>query len=66
MIYESDTVEQLAHSGEFDATVWAEHFISAAGRTPELATDRDTMVAWFASAIMNGFDVGKEKADDTH
>lgn len=43
--------EYLALIGEFDATKWADVFM----RTPTLK-DRETMVGWFANAIMAGYD----------
>jgi hypothetical protein len=58
-IYESDTIEALALIGEFDARIWAARFVEAVQRTPQLTTDEETMVAWFASAIMAGYDEHK-------
>jgi hypothetical protein len=55
-VYEADVVEQLALAGEFDARKWAATFVATVRQTPEVATDVDTMVAWFASAIMAGYD----------
>jgi hypothetical protein len=55
-IHESDTVESLALVGEFDAKVWAHEFVQAVTRTPEIATDEETMLAWFSVAIMAGYD----------
>lgn len=62
-IYESDTIEELALVGEFDAKVWVREFMQAMARTPELATDEETMGSWFAVAIMAGYDRGRAKAE---
>lgn len=58
-IYDSEAIEELALVGEVDATVWARHFVAAVIRTPDIATDEATMVAWFAVAIMSGYDHGE-------
>lgn len=42
--------------GTFDAYVWAKSFVAHTAWNPSIATDEDTMVAWFASAIMAGYD----------
>jgi hypothetical protein len=60
-IYGSDEVEQLALVGEFDARVWARHFVQTVRRIPEIPTDEETMVAWFASAIMTGYHCGRSR-----
>jgi hypothetical protein len=53
-IYESAAVERLAAAREFNAAVWAREFVTAAARTPEMVRDEETMLSWFAVAIMNG------------
>ncbi len=40
--------------GVFDASVWAKQFVD---QYPN-GTDQDTMLGWFANAIMTGFDRG--------
>lgn len=57
-IYESEAVELLNVLGEFDGRMWARRFIEAVKRTPEVAVDEESMVAWFASAIMVGYNRG--------
>jgi hypothetical protein len=42
--------------GEFDANVWAERFVQRVEEKPEIARDVGTMRAWFANAIMAGYD----------
>jgi hypothetical protein len=58
-IYESETIEDLALVGEFDAEVWAAAFVGATARTPEIAHDAETILTWFATAIMAGYDRAK-------
>ncbi len=43
-------------SQSFDAREWASAFKAAVEASPSLATDEETLVAWFASAIMRGYD----------
>jgi hypothetical protein len=40
----------------FDARDWARSFVEHVRRDPAIATDEERMVAWFASAIIRGFD----------
>ena len=42
--------------GSFDARDWADEFVESAYHNPSIPTDRDTMIAWFSSAIMTGHD----------
>ena len=39
-----------------DARAWADHFTECTAVKPSIARDRDTMVTWFANAIMAGVD----------
>lgn len=55
-IYESATIERLAAGGEFSADIFAREFVAATRRTPEMPVDHETMVSWFAVALMNGHD----------
>lgn len=55
-IYEAMAVEHLALIGEFDAQVWAKTFVKTVKAQPLVALDEDTMLGWFASAIMAGYD----------
>ena len=41
---------------EFDATVWAAEFVKQCERTPGIWLDAEAMTAWFATAIMAGYD----------
>lgn len=62
-IYEADVVEHLALIGEFDARKWAATFVATVRDNPLVATDVETMVAWFASAIMAGYDRARRTPD---
>lgn len=48
---DTETVRELLST--IDARVWAEHFVTRCGG------DKDLMVAWFANAIMTGYDRGR-------
>jgi hypothetical protein len=43
-------------SESFDAMVWAKAFVQHVRVKPSIATDESTMLAWFANAIMRGYD----------
>lgn len=40
----------------FDAVVWAKAFVKHVKANPDIATDEATMTAWFANALMRGYD----------
>lgn len=40
----------------FDARVWAKAFVKHVAEKPDIATDEETMIGWFANAIMRGYD----------
>lgn len=40
----------------FDARVWARSFIEHNKIDPSIARDEETMVTWFANALMRGYD----------
>jgi len=42
--------------GNTDAEAWAEAFVQEVKMNPAIATDKETMVGWFANAIMAGYD----------
>lgn len=42
--------------GEFDAQVWAKEFVKTVEGNPTIPIDVGTMTAWFAGAIMAGYD----------
>lgn len=42
----------------FSAQDWAKAFVAHVKQIPDIATDEETMVAWFASALMRGYDEG--------
>lgn len=39
-----------------DAQVWARKWLEITKEVPEVATDEDAMIGWFANAIMAGYD----------
>lgn len=39
-----------------DARAWADEWLRTLKERPEIATDRDTMIGWFANSIMAGYD----------
>lgn len=47
--------------GEFSAQKWAERFVVRVKENPAIATDEGAMTAWFASAIMAGYDYWEKK-----
>jgi len=40
----------------FDARDWAKAFVEHVRQIPGIATDEETMVGWFANALMRGYD----------
>ena len=47
--------------GEYDASKWAKEFVKVAELRSDIPRDEGTMTAWFASAIMAGFDEGRKQ-----
>lgn len=43
-------------AGSFDAQKWASAFVKHAQANPAIPTDEGTMTAWFANALMRGWD----------
>ena len=58
------SVEQVEHLtrpagdfyGSFDARVWAKAWLEIIAEHPEVPTNEDTMIGWFANALMRGYD----------
>lgn len=44
-----------------DAAKWTEEWMKAVRADPSIATDEGTMIAWFANAIMAGFDTANSR-----
>ena len=42
-----------------DATKWADQWLKTIKVHPEIPEDRDTMIGWFANAIMVGYNAGR-------
>ncbi len=47
--------------GSMDAEVWAKAFIEQTSGDPALATDMSTVRAWFAFALMLGYDTRRNE-----
>lgn len=47
--------------GETDAAVWARAFAETIAEHPGIPTDQETMLGWFANAIMAGHDWERRK-----
>ncbi len=43
-------------SDTFDAQIWVQEWMKTIGKHPDIPTDEGTMVGWFASALMAGYD----------
>ena len=43
-------------SSTLDAIFWVEEWMSAIKKNPSIPTDKETMLGWFANAIMAGYD----------
>lgn len=48
----------------FDARVWAKDFVEHVKKNPAIPTDEETMVGWFASALMRGYDEHRWRGDE--
>lgn len=47
----------------FDAKDWAVAFVAHVKAKPSIAIDEDTMLGWFANAIMRGYDTAKSETE---
>jgi hypothetical protein len=64
LIYEPEIIEALARAGETDAHRYADAWLEGVTRTPEMATDRETVMSIFAVAIERGRDAGLDLTND--
>ena len=48
----------------FDARDWAKHFVNHVKANPSIVQDEGTMIAWFANAIMRGWDERERRFDE--
>jgi hypothetical protein len=46
-----------------DAWVWADRWLETIAAHPDIPTDRETMMGWFANAIMAGHDWAMRKSE---
>jgi hypothetical protein len=44
-----------------DARAWADEWLKTFTVNPSIASDRDTMIGWFANAIMAGYDTAQQR-----
>lgn len=51
--------------GQTDAYEWADAFLIITKDNPDILTDRDTLMGWFANAIMAGYDEAVVEHDPT-
>ena len=51
-------------SGNTNVRVWAEEFVKTVKKKPKIAKDEETMITWFANAIMVGYDYGFDKGQE--
>ena len=58
-----DNDKEVNLCGEFDAMVWVEEWLRTIEKNPSIPTDADTMLGWFANAIMAGYDRAKRESE---
>ena len=56
MLALSEGVAEQRWPHTMDAQVWAREWIKTIKDHPNIATDEETMLGWFANAIMAGYD----------
>ena len=47
-----------------DARAWADEWLRTLKEHPDIATDRDTMIGWFANSIMAGYDTAASRSSN--
>jgi hypothetical protein len=52
-------VAEQAWPHTIDAREWARQWIETIGANPEIPMDEETMIGWFANAIMAGYDTAQ-------
>jgi len=57
----SEILPEWQLTGTFDAKVWARQFMLITAANPAVASDEETMLGWFANAIMSGYDHAKRE-----
>lgn len=53
--------ERMNLTQTFDARIWADEWMKAIEKNPQIPTDYGTMLGWFANAIMAGHDEAMRK-----
>ena len=51
-------MSEIKLNDTIDATIWTKEWMKTIKEHPEIPTDEGTMIAWFANAIMAGYDAG--------
>ena len=51
-----DNKKEINLTVEFDALIWVDEWLKTIEKNPSIPTDEGTMLAWFANAIMAGYD----------
>jgi len=51
--------------GEFNAQKWVDEWLKTIEKYPSIPKDGDTMLGWFANAIMAGYDRAKGDIEDS-
>ncbi len=49
-------MEEVNLNDTFDAKIWTQEWLKTIKKKPSIPTDEGTMIAWFANAIMAGYD----------
>ena len=56
----------MSPMNSFDAEVWVDDFIEHVKVNPSIPLDKGTMLAWFSSALMKGYDEGRSYEINNH
>ena len=46
-----------------DATIWTSEWLRIIKDHPNIPTDEESMISWFANAIMAGYDMGRKAGE---
>ena len=59
-----DNEKEINLTGEFDALIWVDVWLETIEENPSIPTDEGTMLAWFANAIMAGYDHAYQEMEE--
>jgi hypothetical protein len=54
---------EIRLANTMDAQVWVDEWMETIRTHPEIPYDPDTMLGWFANAIMAGYDQAKRESE---